>query len=98
MSWSPESIKDLRRRMGWSQSDLARRLKLELGHIQDWESGTLLPLETKIQELDSLLREAEVTSEELFQSAIVDQYFEEANVTQIESQQVKRKSLNPDRK
>jgi DNA-binding transcriptional regulator YiaG len=38
-TWNPEHIVTLRRRLGWSKSDLARRLHCETTEVEAWEEG-----------------------------------------------------------
>lgn len=37
--WNKDSLRALRLRLGWSRSDMARRLKCELTDIESWEEG-----------------------------------------------------------
>jgi|GEM_PF-5547018 len=48
--------------MGWSQSDLARRLHIESKNIFNWESGNSTPDPKICEELSLLFRQAEVTA------------------------------------
>lgn len=48
--------------MGWSQSDLARRLHIESQNIFNWESGNSMPDPKICEELSLLFRQAEVTA------------------------------------
>ena len=43
MAWSSDSIRNLRRKMGWGYSDLARRLECSLQDLLAWESGAKAP-------------------------------------------------------
>jgi ribosome-binding protein aMBF1 (putative translation factor) len=37
MIWDAEQVRTLRRRLGWSQGDLARRLKIDVTRVRDIE-------------------------------------------------------------
>jgi ribosome-binding protein aMBF1 (putative translation factor) len=37
MIWDAEQVRTLRRRLGWSQGDLARRLKIDVMRVRDIE-------------------------------------------------------------
>ncbi|WP_413575670.1 XRE family transcriptional regulator [Bdellovibrio sp. HCB290] len=37
--WNKDSLRALRLRLGWSRSDMARRLKCTLTDIETWEEG-----------------------------------------------------------
>ncbi|QLY24793.1 helix-turn-helix transcriptional regulator [Bdellovibrio sp. KM01] len=37
--WNKDTLRALRLRLGWSRSDMARRLKCELTEIESWEEG-----------------------------------------------------------
>ena len=70
MIWRGIDIKNLRRRLGWSRSDLARRMLCDLETVQKWESEDLAPdfhqgrllqlLETQSQALEKTLQMAPV--------------------------------------
>lgn len=63
--WDRKELRNLRLRLGWSQSDLARRLKCEPQLIESIENGKE-DCSIQIQnELHIILRHAEVCSEEL---------------------------------
>lgn len=72
MEWDSHKIKSLRRRLGWSQSDLARRLKTESISVISWEEGTTSPPRTEAQILELLLSQAELSSLEISQTTQVE--------------------------
>ncbi|WP_413292842.1 helix-turn-helix domain-containing protein [Bdellovibrio sp. HCB185ZH] len=39
IEWNKDTLRALRLRLGWSRSDMARRLKCELTDIEAWEEG-----------------------------------------------------------
>ena len=38
MLWSGIKLKDLRRRLGWHEADLARRLSVSMEDVKSWEN------------------------------------------------------------
>lgn len=94
MSWNPEKIRELRLRLGWSPSDLARRLHCESASISSWESGKVLPNDGQLQLLELLDRQADAYADEVSQTALADSVLDHAEVGSIEQinlQVVKRK-------
>lgn len=63
--WDRKELRNLRLRLGWSQSDLARRLKCEPQLIESIENGQEKCSNQIQNELHMILRQAEVCSDEL---------------------------------
>ncbi|MFP5518708.1 MAG: helix-turn-helix domain-containing protein [Bdellovibrionia bacterium] len=81
-------IKNLRRRLGWSQSDLARRLGVEQQVVAAFEEGAL-EIEAKLSsQLQLIAKYAEQCSEELVVHAIADQVLEDSDLEQISNNEV----------
>lgn len=55
-----EKVKELRRKMGWVQEDLAREIGVSLSTVQRWEAKEVNPTRLARRELKRLLREAEI--------------------------------------
>lgn len=54
----PSSIRDLRRRLGWTQIDLAEALNVDQGTVSRWERGVDMPRPARLAALrDILVRE-----------------------------------------
>ena len=68
MEWTSERIRELRRRMGWSQSDLARRLHCERGTVANLEKGQSKPESSITQILEMLFNQAELSAYEISQN------------------------------
>lgn len=77
MEWDAEQIRSLRRRLGWSHADLARRLGVQVESIHQWEKGEAVPQEVT-NDLEVIFNQAEVAAVEISQ------------LTQVESTLVKR--------
>ena len=52
-----EKVKELRRKMGWTQEDLAREIGVSLSTVQRWESRGGKPTRLACRELERLFKE-----------------------------------------
>ncbi|MFC2020382.1 helix-turn-helix transcriptional regulator [Chloroflexota bacterium] len=59
-----EKVKELRKKRGWSQEDLAREIEVSLSTIQRWEAKGANPTRLARRELKRLFEEAGIGSEE----------------------------------
>lgn len=82
--WTAQSIRCLRLRMGWSQSDLARRLEVNPQLVADWESEALMPLPQKLEVLDILEKQARMHAEATAVSPIAERECEEKHLMQVD--------------
>jgi len=55
-----EKVRELRRRMGWSQEDLARQIDVSLSTVQRWELKGGRPSRLARRALRRLFREADI--------------------------------------
>jgi len=53
-----EKVKELRRRMGWGQEDMAREIGVSLSTVQRWERQGGEPTRLARRELKKLFKEA----------------------------------------
>ena len=58
-----DKVRELRRRRGWTQEDLARAVDVTLPTVQRWERGASLPFRLVRIELERLFREAGIDAE-----------------------------------
>jgi len=81
--WTKDRVKELRLRMGWSPSDFARHLEVELKTVHSIEDGTF----TNIDSISSLLtlfwNQAESLSDEVILSALAEQELEIMKTNQL---------------
>jgi transcriptional regulator with XRE-family HTH domain len=91
MSWNSEKIRDLRLRLGWSISDLARRLNCESSQISIWEKGESQPTDTYAQTLELISHQADESSEEVMNSSLAEKFLEESELSQCDLNLVKDK-------
>ena len=59
-----EKLKELRKRKGWAQEDLAREIGVSLSTVQRWEMKDVKPTRLARRELKRLFKEAEIDGEE----------------------------------
>jgi len=52
-----EKVRELRRRKGWAQEDLAREISVSLSTVQRWESKSSVPIRLARRELKKLFQE-----------------------------------------
>jgi len=53
-----EKVKELRKKKGWVQEDLAREIGVSLSTVQRWEKSGGKPIRLAYRELQKLFREA----------------------------------------
>lgn len=58
-----EKIKELRKKMGWSQEDLAREIDVSLSTVQRWEGKGAKPARHSRRELARLFQKTEISDE-----------------------------------
>jgi len=56
-----EKIKELRKRRGWAQEDLARKIEVSLSTVQRWEKKGGEPTRLARRELKKLFQEVEIS-------------------------------------
>jgi ribosome-binding protein aMBF1 (putative translation factor) len=54
----PEKVKELRRKKGWAQEDLARKVGVSLSTVQRWEAKEVSPTRLARRELTKLFKAA----------------------------------------
>lgn len=83
MEWTKERVRELRLRMGWSQSDLARHLQVEVGTINKLENGLKVEFDCVRSQLTLFWRQAESISDEVQYSALAEKMIEDHNLSQL---------------
>lgn len=83
MDWNKETIRTLRLRLGWSQSDLARRLRCEIQFIESWEAGDEEPTKDHLQDLELILHQAEACSSEVYQTPLAEKKLDQDSLIQV---------------
>ncbi len=59
-----EKVKELRKKMGWAQEDMAREMDVSLSTVQRWEKQGGEPTRLARRELARLFREAGINNEQ----------------------------------
>lgn len=85
MEWDGLSIRELRLRMGWSASDLARRLQIEPNKINQFEAGLESPENSVLASLDLIYKQAEASADDVSCESRAEIMFVEDEVTQVDS-------------
>ena len=57
-----ETVKEIRRKKGWTQEDLARQLDVSLSTVQRWEKQGGQPTRLARRELNNLIHELGINS------------------------------------
>ncbi|MGE3760600.1 MAG: multiprotein-bridging factor 1 family protein [Pseudobdellovibrionaceae bacterium] len=83
MNWTKETIRNLRLRYGWSQSDLARRLVCGPEVIIAWEHGLKTPEFHHSKMLDILHAHAESAADDMRASTAVEARLETGTLEQV---------------
>lgn len=89
LEWNRESLRALRLRLGWSRSDMARRLQCDLTEVEAWEEGNG---EFEIQvkgELEILYRQAEECSDEVRYTPACENECDKNALDQVDFSRVK---------
>lgn len=94
MVWDGDQIRDLRRRLGWSQSDLARRLQTESKKITEIEIGLEETPQELVSGLDLLFKQAEASAEGVSCDSLAEIVFGEDEVLQVDTSSIRRKFLD----
>jgi transcriptional regulator with XRE-family HTH domain len=81
--WTADEIRQLRYRLGWSQAEMARCLKLELNTVSEWEAGMHLPLEQHRIALLSIMHQAESNVEKVQRRPIAEALMRDKGLSQI---------------
>ena len=89
--WDAEKIRDLRLRLGFSTSDLARRLHCECSEVKSWETGIQLPSLFQLQQLSLLEKQAEVCAEETSNGPLAEKCLASDELGQIDLASVKHR-------
>lgn len=89
LEWNKQSVRALRLRLGWSKSDMARRLKCTLTDIEAFEDGQGL-LQTQIKgELEIIYHQCQESADEVKYTAACELALDKNALEQIEFSRVK---------
>lgn len=90
LEWNRESLRALRLRLGWSRSDMARRLQCDLTDIEAWEEESHVEFEVRVKgELELLYRQAEECSDEVRYTPACENECDKKALDQVDFSRVK---------
>ena len=82
-AWTANRIHSLRLRLGWSKSDLARRLDCNLETVNAWELSQMKPNSGHLPMLEFIEKQAEYISLEVHVCPIAEHQLEKTSRSQI---------------
>jgi len=92
VNFTAEEIRQLRYRLGWSQAEMARCLKLELATVSSIESGkATLPVEIR-SSLLQIMNQAESNAERTQRVPIAEVLMKDLGLSQIHDFEVQTRS------
>lgn len=84
LEWNRENVISLRRRLGWSKSDLARRLNCQPTDVEGWEDGEQA-ISSSIQGLLQVLsRQADACHDEVKYTPAAENELDKQSLNQID--------------
>lgn len=92
--WDKAQARELRLRLGWSQADLARRLHIQVQEVIKWENGDSAPTDQILSDIEFLLRQADICSEEVLKAPLIEIELEQSRLTQLNSESVTAPQTN----
>lgn len=94
MNFTAEEIRQLRYRLGWSQAEMARCLKLTLATVSSVEAGrATLPVEVR-SNLLQIMNQAESNAERVQRVPIAEVLMKDLGLSQIHDFEVQSRSTD----
>lgn len=87
--WTKENLRSVRLRLGWTRSDLARRLGCSQELIAAMEDGSIEIESSAQNDLQIILRHAETCSDEVKHTPACENEMERTALEQVEFSRVK---------
>lgn len=88
MDWTATEIRQLRYRLGWSQAEFARSLKIELSTVSRWEAGDLTATPEERSALLRMHHQAESNSEKIQRRPVAEVMMRARGLCQIHDMDV----------
>lgn len=82
-------IRCLRRRMGWTSSDLARRLGVKVAEVELWEQGSTPDDHDVLSRLEFLFHQAELCSDEVKSGPLAEDLLDRESLDQVGTDRLK---------
>lgn len=89
LEWNKESVRALRLRLGWSKSDMARRLQCSLTDLESFEDGQSEMKSLIKSQLEMMYRQCQECSDEVKYTAASENVLEKSALEQVEFSRVK---------
>ena len=87
--WTPQKIKLLRQRLGWSRAEFSRRVGVKQEVVLMWEKGQKKPDGATLNHMKSLLDHLQNYNESLAIDPQAESYLTENNLSQITKNNLK---------
>jgi transcriptional regulator with XRE-family HTH domain len=83
VNWNSGNIRNLRRRLGWTAADLARRLAVPLSRVQAWEASLDKPDADSLNQFRYLNNWIDTLSMRMSQMPLAERFMSEKQLGQI---------------
>ena len=80
--WTPQNIKLLRQRLGWSRAEFSRRVGVKQELVLSWEEGRKKPDTETINQMRTLMDHLQNYNESLTSDPLAEVYLAENNLNQ----------------
>ncbi len=80
--------------MGWSQSDLARRLNTTAEIVRQWEMDTEIPAQACEDILEMVFKLADDSAEGIACESLAENFFSSGDLLQVDRTSIRRKFLD----
>lgn len=88
--WKQDEIRILRLRLGWTQSDLARRLECEAKMVESLEAGSIDVAVEIVHKLEMISHQADLCGEEVQSTPAAENFCDQEHLGQVELNKVRR--------
>lgn len=83
MNWTQVKINELRRRLGWSQAELSRRVGVSVDALRSWEDGVSRPDSEACIQLSSLEGQLNRYSKSIATDPVAETFLSKNRLNQI---------------
>jgi transcriptional regulator with XRE-family HTH domain len=88
VNWTATDLKTLRYRLGWSQAEMARSLKVDLTLVTEWEAGRAVPQKECLSQLIGIMHQAESNAERVQCRPLAEAMMRDLGLCQIHNMAV----------
>ncbi len=83
--YKPEHFKEMRKRLGYSAGDVARRISTPLERVRQWESGSAVPEVEDLAKLQVLFQQAQVCCQDVQVLSLTEMEMQQKSLDQIQA-------------